>query len=170
MQSGILERGAIRHGGFGQRVSGANGMGMELWWGRPAAVIGLLAMLVLSLGAFLAWIKHVQFGDARGFVVAVMPAATINMVAVLAILTVATNGFHEPADAVWALVAPFAVYSVASFGLCVALLGAGAAHGLDDMRIDPLTTIGTLTAFYGFLLVLYPLASGFYMLVCSPPF
>ena len=89
-------------------------MGVGAWLGSTAAIIVMLVVLAVSLVAFRFWIKQVQFGAARAFVVAVMPASVINVVVALALLLATPGGLCNKSEMAWFLVTPFVVYSIAS--------------------------------------------------------
>lgn len=166
---GILEYGEIRCTGHEEQVGSANSMGMGTWLGSSATVIVMLSVFALSLAAFLFWIKRVQFGAARAFVAAVLPASTINVGIVLAFLLATPDGVREKDELLWFLATPLAVYAFASFVLCSVLLIIRGARGRVPDRIDSLTVLGTLTAYYAFLLILYPVVFCLYALMRPIP-
>lgn len=151
------------------QVGYTNSMGVGAWLGSTAAIIVMLVVLAVSLVAFRFWIKQVQFGAARAFVVAVMPASVINVVMVLALLLATPGGLCNKGEMAWFLVTPFVVYSIASLALCAVLLVSGDARNRAYAHIDALTVSGTLTAYYAFLLILYPVAFCLYALMRPLP-
>lgn len=155
-------------GAWGQ-VSYTNSMGVGAWLGSAAAIIVMLVVLAVSLVAFRFWIQQVQFGAARAFVVAVMPASVINVVVALALLLATPDGLCGKSEMAWFLVTPFIVYSIASLALCAVLLVSGDARNRAYAHIDALTVSGTLTAYYAFLLILYPVAFCLYALMRPLP-
>lgn len=150
-------------------MSYTNSMGVGAWLGSAAAIIVMLVVLVVSFVAFRFWIKQVQFGAARAFVVAVMPASVINVVVALALLLATPGGLCYKSEMAWFLVTPFVVYGIASLALCAVLLVSGDARNRTYAHIDALTVSGTLTAYYAFLLILYPLAFCLYALMRPLP-
>lgn len=151
------------------QVGYTNSMGVGAWLGSTAAIIVMLVVLAVSLVAFRFWIKQVQFGAARAFVVAVMPASVINVVVALALLLATPGGLCNKGEMAWFLVTPFVVYSIASLALRVVLLVSGDARNRAYAHIDALTVSGTLTAYYAFLLILYPVAFCLYALMRPLP-
>lgn len=166
VQGGVSSKGGeTRLVGYGERVSNAIGMDGALWFGSSTAIIVMLVVLATSLAFFAFWIKQVQFGAVHAFVVAVMPASMINVVVALAFLLATPGGMCAKDETTWFLVTPFAVYSIVSLALCAFFLVAGDVRSRMGERVDALTISGTLTAYYAFLLILYPLACCVYALV-----
>lgn len=139
-------------------MDSANGMDAIIWLGSSTAVIVVPVVFAISLAAFVFWIKHVQFGAAHAFVVAVMPASAINVALAIAFLIATPGGMRAKDEMTWFLVTPFVVYSVVFLALCIVLLVVGDARSRMEERVDALTISGTLTAYYAFLLILYPVA------------
>lgn len=168
-QYGVSSDGDVRSIGYGERVGDESNMDVGVWLGSTAAIIVMLVVSVITLVAFVFWIKQVQFGATGSFVAAVMPASMINVMVALAFLLVTPGGLCEKDEMRWFLVTPLAVYGIVSLALCIVLLVVGDARFRTCEHVDSLTISGTLTAYYAFLLILYPVACCLYAFMLPLP-